>query len=182
MFARLSLILLGLPFITSSPIESRQLSTSDTENDLENGTPCKDITVIFARGTTESGNVGTSAGPPFFQALANLVDASNLAVQGVNYSASIVGFLEGGDPTGSTAMASLVTQAFTQCPNTSVVMSGYRYALFPISSGFGSYFYRSQGGQLVHNAAKALPAATTAKVSSGMDCLFPFTVHSSHSP
>lgn len=35
----------------------------------------------------------------------------------------------------------------TQCPDTKVVMAGY-----------------SQGGQLVHNAAKMLPASTTSKV------------------
>jgi len=39
----------------------------------------------------------------------------------------------------------------TQCPNTKVVLSGY-----------------SQGGQLVHKAAKQLSAAVAAKVSSGM--------------
>lgn len=42
----------------------------------------------------------------------------------------------------------MVTQAFTQCPSSKVVMSGY-----------------SQGGQLVHNAAKLLPAETMAAVS-----------------
>lgn len=43
--------------------------------------------------------------------------------------------------------ASLVTLAFSQCPNTQVVMSGY-----------------SQGAQVVHDAAADLPAATMAKV------------------
>jgi cutinase len=48
-----------------------------------------------------------------------------------------------------TIRASLVQSVVSQCPNTKVVMSGY-----------------SQGGQLVHNAAKLLPAATMARVSS----------------
>ena len=48
-------------------------------------------------------------------------------MQGVDYSASVAGFLEGGDPAGSKTMAALVEQAMTQCPNTKVVMSGYRY-------------------------------------------------------
>ena len=101
----LSIILLGLPLIQSSPIESRQLSSSDTENDLTNGSGCKAITVIFARGTTEPGNVGILVGPPFFDALRSSVGTSALTIQGVNdYSASVDGYLEGGDPAGSAEM------------------------------------------------------------------------------
>lgn len=70
--------------------------------------------------------MGSLAGPPFFAAVANDIGASNLAVQGVDYAADVEGFLEGGDPTGSQTMASLVEQAFSQCPETKVVMSGYR--------------------------------------------------------
>lgn len=128
----------------------RQLATSTTENDLTDGSACKAVTVIFARGTTETGNVGSVAGPPFFSALSTDIGAGNLAVQGVAYAADIPGFLEGGDPTGSSTMASLVSQAQTQCPSTKIVMSGY-----------------SQGGQLVHNAAKTLTAAQIAAVSAG---------------
>lgn len=110
------------------------------------------MTVIFARGTTETGNVGTVTGPPFFASLATAIGgADNLAVQGVDYSADIPGFLAGGDAKGSATMAGLVKQAMTQCPDTKVVMSGY-----------------SQGGQLVHNAAKMLDAEAAAKVDSGM--------------
>lgn len=45
----------------------------------------------------------------------------------------------------------MVSTAVTNCPDSKVVMAGY-----------------SQGGQLVHNAAKMLPAATAAKVSSAI--------------
>jgi cutinase len=92
------------------------------------------MTVIFARGTTETGNVDTLTGPPFFTALAQFVGASNLAVQGVDYPADIPGFLAGGDATGSMTMAQLVTQAMMQCPNTKVVISGYRYGYLYVSS------------------------------------------------
>lgn len=133
-----------------SQVHKRQYTGVTTENQLTDGTPCREYTIIFARGTTEAGNVGSLTGPPFFQALANQVGASNVAVQGVAYAADVQGFLVGGDPTGSTTMKNLVVQAETQCPNTKVVMSGY-----------------SQGGQLVHNAAAQLTAAQAAKVSSG---------------
>jgi len=74
-----------------------------TYNEL--GGTCKAYTVIFARGTTEPGNVGILVGPPFFDALRAAVGSAALTIQGVNdYSASIDGYLEGGDPTGSAEM------------------------------------------------------------------------------
>ncbi|KAE9380672.1 carbohydrate esterase family 5 protein [Stipitochalara longipes BDJ] len=121
---------------------------STTENGLSGG-GCAAMTVIFARGTTETGNVGTLAGPPFFNALEAKVGAGNVAVQGVDYPADIPGFLAGGDAGGSKKMASLVAQAMSQCPSSKIVMAGY-----------------SQGGQLVHNAAKMMTAAQTNAVSS----------------
>jgi predicted esterase len=74
----------------------------------------------------------------------------------------VQGFLAGGDANGSKLMAQLVGQAQTKCPNTKVVISGY-----------------SQGGQLVHNAAKILNATTAAVVSSGkvLPPMFPLLFH-----
>ncbi|KAL8397379.1 hypothetical protein RB594_004194 [Gaeumannomyces avenae] len=89
---------------------------NDTLNGLLDGSPCRPLTVVFARGTLEAGNVGTFAGPPFFQALASRVGDVNMSVQGVDYPA-----------------------AKQKCPQTTLILSGY-----------------SQGGQLVHNAAKIL--------------------------
>ncbi|KAH9224558.1 putative cutinase, partial [Leptodontidium sp. 2 PMI_412] len=110
---------------------------------------CKPYTVVFARGTVEPGNVGILVGPPFFDALKARVGSAALAVQGVNeYKASIAGYLAGGDVNGSANMATQIATAFTTCPNTKLVVSGY-----------------SQGGQLVHNALASLPAATAAWVS-----------------
>ncbi|KAI0136835.1 cutinase [Xylariales sp. AK1849] len=129
----------------ASPVDKRQSLSGDTQNGLSGA--CKGTTVIFARGTTESGNVGTVAGPPFFQALSSKV-GGDLAVQGVDYPADIPGFLAGGDAAGSMKMAQLVQQAMASCPATAVIMAGY-----------------SQGGQLVHNAAQMLPAATASKVA-----------------
>lgn len=77
------------------------LNVDTTENA---GSGCTAMTVIFARGTTEPGNVGLVTGPPFFDALSSMIGANSLSVQGVDYSASIEGFLEGGDPAGSQTM------------------------------------------------------------------------------
>ncbi|EOD52601.1 putative cutinase protein [Neofusicoccum parvum] len=112
---------------------------------------CKQMMVVFARGTTEPAPIGLIAGPPLQTALQGKVGAGNLDFQGVDYPADVAGFLAGGDAGGSKNMAQMVTQAVADCPNSDVVMVGY-----------------SQGGQLVHNAAKQLDAATAAKVSSAV--------------
>lgn len=74
-----------------------------TYNDLSG--PCKAYTVVFARGTTEPGNVGILVGPPFFDALREKLGSVNVAIQGVNdYDADIDGYLAGGDAGGSKEM------------------------------------------------------------------------------
>jgi len=145
----LAALLAPLSLAAPASLSTRQLS--DTANDLLDGSPCKALLLIFARGTTETGNIGTIVGPPFGDALKAGLGASNVAVQGVDYPASIDGFLEGGDPTGSATMASLLSQAISQCPDSKIVLGGY-----------------SQGGQLVHNAAKEITAAETAKISAAV--------------
>jgi hypothetical protein len=67
-----------------------------TRDDLEQNAPCADVTVIFARGTTEPGNVGLVAGPPFFEALSEQLEGKSLAVQGVEYPATFAGFNKNG--------------------------------------------------------------------------------------
>ncbi|KAL9617131.1 MAG: hypothetical protein Q9160_008074 [Pyrenula sp. 1 TL-2023] len=143
---------ISAPAASRDPIGDAMLvarQTGAVANDLQNG-DCKAMTLIFARGTTEAGNMGSVVGPPFANALIQAAGAGNVAVQGVNnYPADVQGFLAGGDQGGSQEMADLVNQAMTACPTTQVIMSGY-----------------SQGGQLVHNAAASLPAVTMQQVSS----------------
>lgn len=62
----------------------------DTENGVVDGNCCTPLTIIFARGTTEFGNVGTFAGPPFFHVLRSQLGNSGVLVQGVDYPASLV--------------------------------------------------------------------------------------------
>ncbi|KAJ1559153.1 hypothetical protein HK405_011787, partial [Cladochytrium tenue] len=135
---------------TAAPAATTANLASSVQNGLVDG-QCGALTVVFARGTNEQGNVGTLVGPPFLQSLAGMVGAANLVAQGVDYAADVQGFLVGGDPTGSALMASLVQGAMTQCPATKVVMAGY-----------------SQGGQLVHNAAASLPANVTGAVTAAV--------------
>ncbi|KAM3074979.1 hypothetical protein ACMFMG_007558 [Clarireedia jacksonii] len=118
-----------------------------TENGLTTDA-CKPVIVIFARGTNEDGNVGSRVGPPLFTQLRSKLGTSKVTVQGVDYSANVLGYLAGGDSAGSSTMASLINSASTKCPSAKLVLGGY-----------------SQGAQLVHNAAETLSSAVTAKVA-----------------
>ncbi|KAK3197292.1 hypothetical protein GRF29_1536g1288076, partial [Pseudopithomyces chartarum] len=74
-------------------------SFAGNQNDIIDAT-CKPVTLLFAKGTTEDGSMGALVGPPLAQALGLAIGADNLAVQGVDYDASVEGFLTGGDPRG----------------------------------------------------------------------------------
>lgn len=115
------LLLILLPSAFSLPITQR---SADTRNDLLDG-PCKAVTVIFARGTTESGNIGAVVGPWLDAALDSRL-GSNVAFQGVDYAATIEGYLAGGSAAGASTLASLVNLAITKCPSSQIVLSGYR--------------------------------------------------------
>ncbi len=128
-----------------TPLEKRQNEFSDTRNELAE---CKPVTVIFARGTIELGNVGSITGPPFFAALAATIGGDNFAVQGVDYPATIGGYLKGGDPGGAATAAALLNQAASQCPDTQIVLSGY-----------------SQGAQVVHLGEQMVSAAVAARIA-----------------
>ncbi|KAJ2984047.1 hypothetical protein NQ176_g241 [Zarea fungicola] len=99
---------------------------------------CADVTLIFARGTCDPGNVGVLVGPPFFQAVSGAIGSKSLHVQGDAYPASVDGYLKADTGAGQT-MAQIVRQTRSSCPKTKIVLSGY-----------------SQAGMTVHNAANAL--------------------------
>ncbi|KAL8680042.1 MAG: hypothetical protein Q9186_003722 [Xanthomendoza sp. 1 TL-2023] len=123
-------------------------SSGNTANDITNKAPCKAITVIFARGTSERGNLGSVIGPPLYTALKNKLGADKVAYQGVPYPASVAGNANGGG-TGGALMASLAQQAIQQCPTTKVILSGY-----------------SQGGSVVHRAGPQLGTTPVAAAPS----------------
>ncbi|EHA22596.1 hypothetical protein ASPNIDRAFT_36638 [Aspergillus niger ATCC 1015] len=124
----------GMPPIT--PLRLR----SSTENGVtQHSGSCKKLTFIFARGTTEIGNMGTVVGPEVASELATLT-GNQVTVQGVNYPADWEGNVSLGSSGGPT-MASYVKEALQQCPNTKVVLGGY-----------------SQGSMVVHYAANQLSA------------------------
>jgi hypothetical protein len=75
--------------VAAAPACNIQTGNGSTENGIVNKNCCTDLTIIFARGTAELGNVGSVAGPPFFTALRQKLGNARVTVQGVDYPASI---------------------------------------------------------------------------------------------
>ncbi|KAL2267171.1 hypothetical protein VTJ83DRAFT_4448 [Remersonia thermophila] len=107
---------------------ARQLNT--IRNDLERGNAneCPEAILIFARGTTEPGNMGITTGPILAGALEDSF-RRNIWIQGVGgaYTASTApNFLPRGSSEGAINEAKrLFGLAQSKCPDTPVVAGGY---------------------------------------------------------
>ncbi|POS83275.1 hypothetical protein EPUL_005707, partial [Erysiphe pulchra] len=128
----------------ATEIDEKDVTINELSARDANDRSCASVGVVFARGTTEPGSVGTLAGPPFFDALKNKLGGGDIAIQGVNYPASVSGFLAGGSPAGASEMARLITRSRENCPDMHLIVSGY-----------------SQGSQVVHRATDQLPGDIT---------------------
>lgn len=79
----------GLPGLGDlSSLGKRQLGGSITENGVTENSGCQPLTFIFARGSTEMGNMGSVVGPPVASALKSQLN-NKVTVQGVTYDAGI---------------------------------------------------------------------------------------------
>lgn len=123
-------LLLSAALTTASPITKRQFGfgSSSTSSDLEDGS-CKAVTFIFARGSTETGNMGMTVGPATCTALKSDLGEDAVACQGVGGS-YIADIGSNALPDGTTQAAieeatGLFELARTQCPETQVVAGGY---------------------------------------------------------
>jgi len=142
-------VLLGVASATPL-LEVRTPEPQMTANDIKSGT-CKKITLVFARASTEPGNMGMSMGPTVCSGLKSKF-SGDVACQGVGgaYSA---GLPENALPAGTTEGAikeavKMFTETSTKCPNTIIVAGGY-----------------SQGTAVMMNAVKGLPEDIKNKVA-----------------
>lgn len=110
---------------------------------------CPNVAVLFARGTKEPGNMGFLVGPPFATALQQYSNGTQVAIQGLDYPASIAGSKAGGSPEGAEFMAALANATREACPNAKVVLAGY-----------------SQGAQVVRKACELLGNETAGQLTS----------------
>ena len=92
-------------------------------NELSPMTLCRNISLLYVRGSHTKGNVGKAG--PFFDALANITDYDNLAVQGVDYPATILDYLFGHFDKGVSNLRAKLRATMDRCPDTKLVVTGY---------------------------------------------------------
>ncbi|KAI1419743.1 cutinase [Xylaria sp. FL1777] len=127
-------------------------ATGTTANEFLDG-GCRAVIFLYARGSTQEGNIGSSPGPQTIDELKAKVGTATVAAQGLDYPASLLDNLriEGCDPADAAKFGDLITKAATQCPASKLVLAGY-----------------SQGAALVHAASKLLTAAVVSKVAAAV--------------
>uniref|UniRef100_L2FTK7 Cutinase n=1 Tax=Colletotrichum fructicola (strain Nara gc5) TaxID=1213859 RepID=L2FTK7_COLFN len=130
----LSVLSLAITLAAAAPVEvetgvALETRQSSTRNELETGTACPKVIYIFARASTEPGNMGISAGPIVADALERIYGANDVWVQGVGgpYLADLASnFLPDGTSSAAINEARrLFTLANTKCPNAAIVSGGY---------------------------------------------------------
>ncbi|GAM82289.1 hypothetical protein ANO11243_002680 [Dothideomycetidae sp. 11243] len=122
-----------------------------TANEL-NG-PCRPVTLIFARGSTERGNIGKDVGGPLSVALKARYGDTGVATQGVQYQADLPGNLlpAGCYDQGIEDMAADIKRAASKCPKTKIVIGGY-----------------SQGAACTHAAVAKLKPSTIVRIAAAV--------------
>ncbi|KAK8185141.1 cutinase-domain-containing protein [Phyllosticta capitalensis] len=108
---------------------------------------CKSYTLLFARGTTEMGTMGSVVGPSLSTKVKSALGENNVNVEGVQYAADAAGIMSesmGTGGAGTTAMTNLANSWLSKCPDTKLILTGY-----------------SQGAMLVHHTATKLGSKTS---------------------
>ncbi|KAF2432643.1 cutinase [Tothia fuscella] len=89
--------------------------------------PCKPITWVFARASTELGNMGASVGTLIAIQLNQTYGQANVAIQGVDYEAGITGNIGGVGCSnkGVSESTRLLNLAHSKCPKSVVLVGAY---------------------------------------------------------
>ncbi|KAJ4401328.1 hypothetical protein N0V91_007992 [Didymella pomorum] len=143
-----------IPISGDALVATRQLvldRTSLTENEFSSrfGGGCKDVIFVWARGSTELGNMGSIIGQPLGDELRREY-GSNLAIEGVDYAALLsTNYLPGGtDIVAELEMRGILEDINRQCPSAVIVCGGY-----------------SQGAAVNHRAIEDLSASVKNQIA-----------------
>lgn len=90
---------LAFPLISRAANKTGYVIGSQNATDVDDGV-CAPLTLLFARGTIDPGNLGQVIGPPLCGNLSVLLDG-NVALQGVPYPATVEGIAIQGNPGGA---------------------------------------------------------------------------------
>ncbi|KAF2685078.1 carbohydrate esterase family 5 protein [Lentithecium fluviatile CBS 122367] len=128
----------------------RQLDrTSLTENEFSLSTKCGEVIFVWARGSTEAGNMGSIIGQPLGDELRKEY-GSGLQIEGVDYAALLsTNYLPGGtDLAAELEMRGILEDIYDRCPNAIIITGGY-----------------SQGAAVNHRAIEDLDAAVMNQIA-----------------
>ncbi|POR31269.1 Cutinase [Tolypocladium paradoxum] len=135
--------------VASSPSDDMEIQVGITAHDFtDHG--CRDVVVLFARGSLEAGNLGSICGPATAQGLRGNFGAERVAVEGIEYMALLETnhFPGGADPDGVSEMKRLIANVTGNCPGSKLLVGGY-----------------SQGAAITHRAVESLPRSQKNKIT-----------------
>ncbi|KAI4941017.1 hypothetical protein J4E91_011010 [Alternaria rosae] len=122
---------IALPNSGSAVVATRQIffdRTDLTENEFSSrlGGGCRDVIFVWARGSTEAGNMGSIIGQPLGDELRREY-GDDLAIEGVDYAALLsTNYLPGGtDLVSEREMRGILEDINRQCPSAIIVCGGY---------------------------------------------------------
>ncbi|USP78208.1 carbohydrate esterase family 5 protein [Curvularia clavata] len=143
---------IAIPEPGSVVVETRQLDrTQLTENEFSSliGGGCRDIIFVWARGSTEAGNMGSIIGQPLGDELRRAY-GRDLAIEGIDYAALLsTNYLPGGTDLASELMMRNTLQDINRkCPSAIIVVGGY-----------------SQGAAVVHRGIEDLSDAVKNQIA-----------------
>ncbi|KAI5777890.1 cutinase [Geopyxis carbonaria] len=123
-----------LPALLAAGTAIAAPAASNTADDfLTNG--CSSVMMLYARASTETGNIGSTVGPELSAHLHALLPS--FGMQGVVYPALLADNLNSGGttPEAVDAMVSLLTRVATECPDSTIVAGGYSQGSAVVARG-----------------------------------------------
>lgn len=134
------------PLKVRTLLPRKQVEPPATIDDLISGW-CADVIIIWARGTCNTGNIGSALGRCFIDYLEGNLDYTVIGQGVLPYAADIMGFIRGGCTRGARSMVMMVMLAVEQCPQSKIVLGGF-----------------SQGAQVLRKAVKRIPESITGNI------------------
>jgi hypothetical protein len=121
-------VLLFAATTVAAPLDAANKSTSEktsSSGDSITLADCKPIIMIYARGTWEPGSPPSQVAAPLIKALGSKYPGK-VESQIVQYDGGASGYLTGGSVDGIQKMAQMTKAAVSKCPNSKLLMIGYR--------------------------------------------------------
>jgi cutinase len=116
---------IAVPYNAPTPTTNIPITPTIKHVSSGNLADCKQVIMIYARGTWEPGSPPTQVAAPLIKAL-QAKYPGQLEAQIVIYDGGATGYLTGGDKAGTDEMERMTKAAAAKCPTSKLVLIGYR--------------------------------------------------------